>query len=73
MNERDEKIELLRSKITAAEASLTAATKAYKKTRQKRGADAFKRGWYFEDQMKKWTGVIERSKAELADLERPTA
>lgn len=73
MNERDEKIELLRSKITSAEVSLATATKAYKKTRQMRGADAHKRGWYFEDQMKKWSGVIERSKAELADLEGPTS
>ena len=56
-------------KISSAEASLTASTKGYKKVRQMRGADAYKRAWYFEEQMQKWAAVIERSKAELAALE----
>lgn len=69
MTDRDEAIDALRSKITSAEASLAVATKGYKKVRQMRGADAHKRAWYFEEQMQKWTAVIERSQAELAELE----
>lgn len=73
MSDQDERIEALRSKIVSAEASLAVVTKAYKKVRQMRGADAHKRAWYFEEQMKKWAAVVERSKAELADLEaRPS-
>lgn len=69
-SDRSEAIDLLRSKIKSAEASLAAATKGYKKMRQMRGADAHKRAWYFEEQMQKWAAVLERSKAELADLEK---
>lgn len=69
MTSIDEQITALRSKITSAESSLAAATKGYKKMRQMRGADAHKRAWYFEEQMQKWTAVIERTKAELAALE----
>lgn len=68
-NDRSEAIDLLRSKIKSAEASLAAATKGYKRMRQMRGAEAHKRAWYFEEQMQKWAAVIERSNAELADLE----
>jgi hypothetical protein len=69
MADVDDEIAALRAKIRAAEASLAASTKAYKKMRQMRGADAHKRGWYFEEQMQKWTSVIDRSNAELAALE----
>ncbi len=69
MSDRESEIKVLRLKISSAEASLATATKAYKKTRQMRGSDAHRRAWYFEDQMQKWTAVIERSKAELAALE----
>lgn len=40
MSVPEERIEELRSQIASAEASLATATKAYKKTRQMRGADA---------------------------------
>lgn len=69
MTNAEDEIAALRSKIKSAEASLAVSTKAYKKMRQMRGADAHKRAWYFEEQMQKWTAVIERSKAELALLE----
>lgn len=68
MADSDE-VAALRAKINSAEASLAVSTKAYKKMRQMRGAAAHKRAWYFEEQMQKWTAVIERSKAELAALE----
>lgn len=69
MSDAQNEIDALRSKISSAEMSLAAATKGYKKMRQMRGADAHKRAWHFEEQMQKWTAVIERSKAELATLE----
>jgi hypothetical protein len=69
MSEAEDEVAALRAKIASAEASLAASTKGYKKMRQMRGADAHKRAWYFEEQMQKWTSVIERSKAELAALE----
>lgn len=69
MTDPQDQIAALRAKICTAEASLAASTKGYKKVRQMRGADAHKRGWYFEEQMQKWTAVIERSKSELAALE----
>jgi len=69
MSDRQDQISALRLKISSAQASLESATKGYKKMRQMRGADAYKRAWYFEEQMKKWTAVVERSQAELAMLE----
>ncbi len=69
MATKQQKIEELQSKIASAEASLASSTKGYKKMRQMRGADAHKRVWYFEEQMQKWSAVIEQAKAELAKLE----
>jgi len=69
MTSADDEIAAVRAKISSAEASLAASTKGYKKMRQMRGADAHKRAWYFEEQMQKWTAVMERAKAELAALE----
>lgn len=69
MATKKQKIEELQSKLASAEASLAASTKGYKKMRQMRGADAHKRVWYFEEQMQKWTAVIDQVKAELAELE----
>lgn len=69
MATKQQKIEALQSRLASAEASLAASTKGYKKMRQMRGADAHKRVWYFEEQMQKWSAVIEQVKAELAQLE----
>jgi len=69
MATKQQKIEELRSKIASAEASLASSTKGYKKMRQMRGADAHKRVWYFEEQMQKWSAVIDQAKADLAKLE----
>ena len=69
MTDRQEQIEALRSKIRSAEESRDAATKAYKKLRQMRGADAHKRAWHYEEQMQKWSAVVERVEAELAAFE----
>lgn len=73
LSDKQDQIEALRAKIDSAEASLASSTKGYKKLRQMRGADAHKRAWYFEEQMQKWTAVVERARADLAALEaQPT-
>ena len=69
MNEQQEQVEVLRSKLSSAEASFAAATKGYKKMRQMRGADAHKRAWHFEEQMQKWSNVVDRVRAELERVE----
>ncbi len=56
------------SRRASAQQSLEAATSGYKKCRQRRGADAHKRGWYFQEQMQKWSGVVSRLDAEIAKL-----
>jgi exonuclease VII small subunit len=52
-----------------AQRSLDAARKAYKRCKQMRGADAHKRGWYFEEQIEKWTGVVSRLDAAIESLQ----
>jgi hypothetical protein len=44
--------DLERQRASTAE-SLVVATKALKKCRQKSGAAAYKRGWHYEEQIKK--------------------
>lgn len=48
---------------------LANATAAYKKCRQMRGADAYKRAWYFEEKMKTHKEELDRLDRERADLE----
>lgn len=68
MSDRDAEIEALKTKLASAEASLASATQGYKKMRQMRGAAAHKRVWHFEEQMQKWSSVVELTQAELAAL-----
>jgi hypothetical protein len=57
-----DELEDLHRKRALLQDSLDTSTKAWKKCRQMRGADAFKRAWYFEEQ-------IEKKKAQLAELD----
>jgi hypothetical protein len=40
--------------------------------RQMRGAAAYKRVWYFEEQMLKWSEIIDQVSGELIKLEGKT-
>ena len=51
MSDVDGKIADLETSRALALRNLESATKAWKKCRQMRGADAHKRAWYFEEQM----------------------
>jgi hypothetical protein len=64
MDETDE-MEQLRSRLGSAQRSLASATEGYKKTRRMRGADAHKRMWYFEEQVQKWSAVVDSVQAEI--------
>ncbi len=56
---------------TSAVRSLEVATKAFKKCRQRGGAAAYKRSWYYEEQMQKWQATLEQ--LDLQIQERRTA
>jgi hypothetical protein len=51
-----------------AQHSLESATKAYKRVKQMRGADAHKRSWHFKEQMDKAHERLKMIDAELAKI-----
>ena len=64
----EEQIESLEAKRSSKEKMLEAATAAWKKCRQMRGADAHKRAWHYEGEMNKNKELIEKIDEELAGL-----
>ena len=65
-SDADEVLAQLLRRRSAAEESLAASELGLKKCRQRGGAAAHKRGWYFEEQVRKWSSVIARLDTEIA-------
>jgi multidrug resistance efflux pump len=55
----------LKKQLESAEQMLANATKAFKRVRQMRGANAHERSWHFKEQMDKTQARIDRINSEL--------
>lgn len=71
-SELDARLAELKDKRVSVERALATSTAAWKKCRQMRGADAYKRAWYFEEQMEKSKTALTAIDEELAALEVAT-
>lgn len=66
---RAERAAELSAQLESAEKMLANSTKAYRRVRQMRGANAHERSWHFKDQMDKTQARIENIKSELAEVQ----
>lgn len=68
VRDRERRLGELAERRQSVTASLATATAAHKKCRQKSGADAHKRAWYFEGKMKEYQTELARLDEEAAKL-----
>lgn len=69
-NDTETKIAELEQRVISVRKYLESTTKSYKKVRQMRGADAHRKAWELEAQLKRYNETIDSLNEQLLQLRR---